>query len=229
MREVLDRRGVRVYEDTLAPPQLARLRRWADQVTYRGVHADGWRPVWRLGDGEPLRGPTWSVGADPSEEQAAEAPVPTALHPLAEVVRALLLVGDDARARVSLTPWVYPRGTGLGLHRDDGRFGGSYVYYFGPEWDVHWGGLLNCVVEPPTDADGARAVFDPTDERRSLHAAVGGLWIAPAPNRLVVLAPHVRHFISRVEADAGDRARLSIGGFVHRPGGPHRGPTPRPG
>ncbi len=219
MREVFDQSGVRVFEDTLERSDLVALQAWAEGVRYRGVHADHWHPVWRLGDGEPLRGPTWLTSSDEATASDPQARSererrPSALEPLAEALRALLLVGPDHGARVSMTPWIYPRGTGLGLHRDDGHFAGSYVFYFVREWDVHWGGLLNCVVEPH-HAGTNRAVFDATMERASLSSTGPGVWIPPACNRLVVLAPHVRHWISRVDANAGDQARLSIGGFVH--------------
>jgi hypothetical protein len=220
VRSVYAADGIDVYQDVLDPAEFAGLRSWAEHVTYTGVHHDRWRPVWRLGEGEPLRGPTWSTSV--AGAAAGDPPgYPPALAPLAAVLRRLLLRGPQQAARISLTPWIYPQGTALGLHRDDGQFAGSYIFYCVPEWDVHWGGLLNCVADTPEDGATPRAVLDPTAERASVAAAGRGTWISPVPNRLVTLAAHVRHFISRVDPNAGDRPRTSIAGFVHRaPDGP---------
>jgi hypothetical protein len=218
MRSVHDADGVRVLEDILGQQQLESLEAWAEQVTYQGVHHDRWRTVWRLGEGEPLRGPTWSTSAQDYRRDFDPAgnPLPEALEPLASVLRKLLLTGRNSLDRVSLTPWIYPQGTALGLHRDDGEFDGSYVFYFVPDWDIHWGGLLNCITEAPSAVVPARATLSVTAERSSVRSVGRGIWIAPVRNRLVTLAPHVRHFMSRVDRNAGDRPRLSIAGFIHR-------------
>jgi hypothetical protein len=217
MRSAYDAGGIRIVEDVLSEPDLQALQTWAERVTYQGVHHMRWRPVWRIGEGEPLRGPTWTVAAPASAGgPPADRGCPLALEPLAAVLRRTLLHGPRRYARISLTPWIYPRGTALGLHRDDGRFDGSYIFYTVPEWDVHWGGLLHCVTEA-TDADlPPPAVLDASAERASVSATGRGMWIAPVRNRLVLLAPHVRHFISRVDPNAGDRPRTAIAGFIHQ-------------
>ena len=49
-----------VYDDLLPPADLLALRSAMEKVQYRGVRRDTWAPVWRVGDGNPLRGPsTW--------------------------------------------------------------------------------------------------------------------------------------------------------------------------
>ena len=213
MRIAYNFHGLRVYEDVLALEQLRSLETWAEQVTYQGVHHERWRTVWRLGEGEPLRGPTWTTT---STGQADRAQLPSALQPLAAVLRTVLLTGRNEFDQVSLTPWIYPQGTALGLHRDDGRFDGSYVFYFVPEWDIHWGGLLNCITEETPAIEPGRARLDPSVERSSVASVGRGMWIAPVRNRLVTLAPDLPHFISRVDQNAGDRPRLTIAGFIHR-------------
>lgn len=218
MRSVYDADGIRIVEDVLSEPELWAVQSWAEQVTYQGVHHERWRPVWRIGGGEPLRGPTWSIFAVacPPEDQRAEQSCPPPVASLAAVLRRLLLSGRPGGDRVSITPWIYPCGTALGLHRDDGNFEGSYIFYTVPDWDVHWGGLLHCVTET-ADADmPPRAILDATAERVSVTAIGRGIWIAPVRNRLVMLAPQVRHFISRIDPNAGDRPRTTIAGFIHR-------------
>jgi hypothetical protein len=218
MRDIYHQGGIRVIDDVLGAGDFAALVPWAERATYRSVHNDRWRTVWRLGDGAPLRGPTWMTSSldDEGGLEAAADPCPAELEPLSALLRRLLLNGARHSARISLTPWIYPQGTALGLHRDDGDLDGSYVFYFSPEWDVSWGGLLHCMIEPAEADLPRRAVFDPAAERASVPPAGPGIWIAPAPNRLVILQAHVRHFISRIDPNAGDRPRLSIAGFIHR-------------
>lgn len=224
MRQIHVSKGIRVFDGVLASRDLGRLHTWAEGLNYRSVHHSRWRTVWRLSDGEPLRGPTWwadrtSRGCFRDDDHGGAAVEPDAqaaeLEPLADALGEMLLTGGRAHARVSITPWIYPAGTGLGLHRDDQPFDGSYVFYFSPDWDVHWGGLLHCLTEGEQSSATPRAVLLAEDERASVARAVGGIWIAPVNNRLVVLEPDVRHFVSRVDAAAGDRPRLSFAGFVH--------------
>lgn len=212
MRVAHDTDSVSVFDEVLAPEELRSLESWVEQITYQGVHHERWRTVWRLGEGEPLRGPTWTTSASGSTGSQ----IPPALQPLAATLREVLLKGRNEHEELSLTPWIYPRGTGLGLHRDNGRFDGSYVFYLVQEWDVHWGGLLNCIIDDADAIEPRRAVLDPRTERSSVASVGHGMWIAPARNRLVTLGAEVPHFISRVDYNAGDRARVSIAGFVHR-------------
>ncbi|MGF6870596.1 hypothetical protein OKW35_000050 [Paraburkholderia sp. MM5477-R1] len=219
MRKIFNQSGIQIIDDVLAPHDLAVLTPWAERLTYRGVHIDRWRSVWRLGDGEPLRGPTWLMSRVDavSRHGLGVKSCPAELEPLAAVLRVMFLDGNRSSARASLTPWIYPPGTALGLHRDDGDLDGSYIFYFSRDWDVHWGGLLHCMVEPANDSVPARAILNPDEERKSVCLAGPGIWVSPAPNRLVILDSYVRHFISRVDSNAGDRPRLTISGFAHRP------------
>jgi hypothetical protein len=208
--------GISVYDAVLTDDEFRTLQQWAELARYQGVHHEQWRSVWRHGEGEPLRGPTWSIPTQDVSTGNAPGNLPTALWPLAVTLVRTLREASRTFAGVSLTPWIYPTGTALGLHKDDGSFAGSYIFYTVPEWDVHWGGLLHCVADPPDAEVPRRAILDMTAERRSVSSVGRGPWIAPAANRLVTLAPHVRHFISRVDPNAGDRPRTSIAGFLHR-------------
>jgi hypothetical protein len=213
MAQVADTQGVKVSDAVLQDTDVEQLLSWAETVEYRGVHDGKWRSVWRLGDGEPLRGPTWTISEDAG--MGHDDTLPLALRPLAGALRRLVLPGAGG-CKLSLTPWIYRPGTALGLHRDDRAFNGSYVFFLTREWDVHWGGLLHCLADTPAASTPPRAVLDMTAERRSVSETGRGLWIAPAWNRLVFIAPWVRHFISRIDANAGDRVRVTIGGFLHK-------------
>lgn len=217
MHEAHDAEGMTVYDDVLATAEFERLREWSESVRYQGVHHQQWRTVWRHGEGEPLRGPNWiaPVQGRPAPGPGAEVPPP--LRPLAAVLQEVTRSRPRPPGQITMTPYIYPRGTALGLHRDDGAYDGSYIFYTVPEWDVHWGGLLHGVADPAGAPAAPRAVLDLSAERRSVAATGRGTWISPGRNRLVIIAPRVRHFISRVDPSAGDRPRTSIAGFFRRP------------
>jgi hypothetical protein len=213
VRSVHDADGITVYDDVLTDAAFQRLREWSESVRYQGVHHQQWRTVWRHGEGEPLRGPNWiaAVLGVPGREPLTDLPAP--LGPLASVLQSLLRPRQRRPDQITFTPWIYPQGTALGLHKDDRAYDGSYIFYTVPEWDVHWGGLLHCVADPPRTPVAPRAVLDLSAERRSVATVGRGTWISPGRNRLVIIAPQVRHFISRVDPNAGDRPRTSIAGF----------------
>jgi len=202
------RPALHIVDAVLAEQDAERLLAWLETVRYRSVHHEGWRTVWRLLEGSPLRGPTWIAGGERNEE------MPPALIPLVTALTEIAL-RDRPGYQVSITPWLYPVGTALGLHQDDGDYDGAFVFYLTREWDVHWGGLLSCVTELQTARPSPRAILDPGRERASVAGSGQGQWVAPAWNRLVLIAPQVRHFISRVDAAAGDRVRITLGGFFH--------------
>lgn len=216
MREVQRSEGITVLDDVLPHEAFERLRGWSETVQYQGVHHQSWRTVWRHGEGEPLRGPNWVMSLGPSPAAAPDSELPSPLVPLAATLRGVVPTGSGRVRDVTLTPWIYPRGTGLGLHVDDDPYAGSYIYYTVPEWDVHWGGLLHCLADTPGTQVVPRGVLDLGAERRSVAAVGQGTWVSPVPNRLVLVAPEVRHFISRVDPNAGDRPRTSIAGFFRR-------------
>jgi 2OG-Fe(II) oxygenase superfamily len=201
--------GLSIIDRLLSEDEVERMLAWLNGLSFKSVHHDGWRSVWRLLEGVPLRGPTWTIGSE-----GLPADHPPALAPLTRKLIELRL-RDRPAQRVSLTPWLYPAGTALGLHRDDRDFDGAFVYYLTREWDVHWGGLLGCVTEVNDRPLPARAILDPANERSSVAQSGYGRWIAPAWNRLVLIEPNTRHFISRVDAAAGDRVRITIAGFFH--------------
>ena len=216
MREVLRQAGIVVLDDVLPEADFQRLRNWSETVQYQGVHHHSWRTVWRHGEGEPLRGPNWVLPLGGRSAGPHDEPLPAALRPLAAVLERVAPKPAPPPRDMTVTPWIYPSSTALGLHVDDDPYEGSYIYYTVPEWDVHWGGLLHCIADPAGTHLVARGVLDLAAERRSVAAVGHGSWVGPGPNRLVLVEPQVRHFISRVDQNAGDRPRTSIAGFFRR-------------
>jgi hypothetical protein len=139
---------------------------------------------------------------------------------------------------ISACVYLYPQGTGLSWHSDTPRlYTGAYVFYVHPEWNCQWGGELFVADESSRgqDLDAGTAValrregtrlkpttvaippfLDNKRENAELERVGVGQYIAPKPNRLVVIAGGNPHMINRVSPAAGDRVRCSISGFFHR-------------
>ncbi|MFF4248718.1 2OG-Fe(II) oxygenase [Streptomyces sp. NPDC001822] len=211
-----------VFDDFLAPDAAAFLWHRLRDEEFHFVHArrDGaWNKVYGLLDGSPLSGP--GTINDPDGHFTGRFP-DHANHPTGgatdsvvkqiEEARPELLpwtgrFGEDWHAFTS-RPFLYPQGSGLAWHDDSGNRAASYVYYAHPEWQPSWGAEL--LVSPAPSED-----LDP--ERRHAHLTRSpGQYVAPLPNRLVVIRSGVPHMIKKVEPHAGDRLRASVAGFFLR-------------
>src|ERR1044072_7054286 len=119
------------------------------------------------------------------------------------------LKGDDFRSYfekvsgIELGPvplvnaYSYSVGDFLSLHTDDVKDKRlSFVFYLSPQWEPDFGGTLNLI-----DSDGSV------------------LEVSPEHNSLVIfdVTAKTEHFISPVEASAGDKARLTISGWFLTP------------
>ena len=185
------------------------------------------RGAWKLDDGVPLGSdeiitPLRDAELVHNPERPDLFPSETALD---HVVAGLLgdaeslteLVGSTW-AHVTARAYVYPRSSALSWHGDDHEiYAGAYIYYAHPHWNAHWGGEL-LVADTPGGADGPDALpimahrFDNEAYSAALMEQGTGHYIAPKPNRLVVLggAPHM---VTPVRESAGDAVRASISGF----------------
>jgi hypothetical protein len=194
---------------------------WANTAEYHFVHETSLNRGWRLTDGNPLQGPThWSEG---------DAPAP--LRRLSEAVQAVAeretdLLGAPGRnwSRFSLSPWIYPRRSGLSAHQDADIFAGAFIFYMHRVWDVHWGGLLLAFAsgrKPPGHRlDGSPQTWPPVADVEpdgdNLMSQQIVACVPPRPNRLVLIGPDTPHLITPVGDAAGDRSRLSVAGFFQR-------------
>ena len=182
------------------------------------------RGAWKLDDGVPLG--TNEIITPPRDAELVHDPERPELFPsetaLDHVIAGLLgdaesfqdLIGSSW-AHVTARAYVYPRGSALSWHGDDHElYTGAYIYYAHPHWNAHWGGeLLVADVPPRDDALPIMAHrFDNEAYSASLMESGAGHFIAPKPNRLVVLggAPHM---VTPVRDSAGDAVRASVSGF----------------
>jgi hypothetical protein len=209
-----------VVDDVLDPRAFAAIGRELANGRYDSVHARGWDKAWRLADGSPLRGA--AVYYDPTgacSGPGTRYPTSSVVDEFIDAVRDLAsehrhVVGSEGTqwAALFLSPWLYPVGSALSLHRDGGGYSGAFTYFAHPRWDVHWGGellLLDGVPAAEADLSGAAG---------STGVVGSGLatCVFPRPNRLVLVGPDRPHMITRVDGNAGDRVRTSLAGFFLR-------------
>jgi hypothetical protein len=217
-----------IYDEFLPPEEFSALARYANSSSYHEVHEKGVRKVWRLHDGSPLQGETSYLGADAKPvDDPAKRPIQSFLARLNEVVDANAgLVGARSThwERVSAAPWVYPAGTGLSLHADSTRYSGSYTFFLHGMWGLHWGGYL--MIFNPTEYCGLHTapyamgfqlpwLSDDTENKEFEHPGLA-ISVFAKPNRLVLIAPRAYHMVTRVDANAGQHARISVAGFFHK-------------
>jgi hypothetical protein len=213
MKAVLTGRDLVVVDDLLDPRAFAAVGRELEYGHYGSVHARGWDKAWRLGDGAPLRGvPVYYDPGGTCRGPGVRYPTSSVIDEFIDAVRELTerhrdVVGSEGVdwAALFLSPWLYPVGSALSLHRDGGGYSGAFTFFAHPHWDVHWGGELLLLDGDPT----AEQELDPAGSDLATC-------VFPRPNRLVLLGPDRPHMITRVDVNAGDRVRTSLAGFFLR-------------
>lgn len=226
--------GLVAVDGLLTPGDFERLRIELRHAEFRDVHSRGWDRVWRLTDGNPLRGP--SVVYDPTgrcEQAGRRYPTGSVVDRVIDEIRGYArryadIAGVEGRDwdALYLAPWLYPPGSALSTHWDAGRYTGSFTFFAHPSWSLHWGGEL---IVPRDGPELARARADGLDretldavrwelgpEPGELDAFSVSSAITPRPNRLVLLAGSRPHRVARVDATAGAHIRTSLAGFFLR-------------
>ena len=231
-----------VIDDFLSDEDWTEVHQYMEYTTYLHVADGGWNGAWRLDDGRVMRGPSISYGEHPN----TEAKYPTHLG-VDRFISSLINVSAELRKQIgkeetdwdcfTLLPMLYPRNSGLYWHRDAAGWTGSYTYYVHREWNIEWGGELMVSNAPnkdipkdwgvfmssPRKGDGIKgeqsfgAHLDNRDANKKLMDPGMGTFIAPKPNRLVVISEGNPHTISQIRPAAGDRFRMSLSGFFQRP------------
>lgn len=156
---------------------------------------------------------------------------------LAKAVEHPHLVGTQASDWESITtqPYLYPVGSGLSGHTDSVKYTGAYTYYCHPEWNCVYGGEL---MVSPADSSKLEALLphvivyevegneitkmekryvgshlDNRAENKVLSQSGIGTYIAPKPNRLILLKGGTYHQVKPVAPAAGRLSRASVAGF----------------
>lgn len=232
-----------VFDDFLPEEAYQKVHSYVCAADYERINAHGKiQKVWRLRDGFPLRSllnlhcfadkskrpspkPEWSYPTNTALDIFAEH-----LNRLAPQAAAVIGQANKDWDCYSVTAWVYPKGTALSLHDDgSGVYSGAFTCFLNPHWDIHWGGLL-MLLDPRTskalqDFKTPQNVHDyykkkwiaPNQESDFLWDPGLGQCIFPKRNRIVFIHPDSYHFVTKINSDAGDNARMSLAGFFQKP------------
>lgn len=225
---VLQDEGLLVVDELMPASLFDSIEGETANGSYHSVHSRQWDKAWRLWDGSPLRGS--SVLFDPQNRLASDGP----LYPTATSVDDLIDAIRDCSSRypdkvglegsdwiaMYLSPWLYPVGSALSLHKDDGKYSGAFTYFLHSRWETHWGGELivsQTSLETGDVENGGGQRSWISDEINRFNENGIATCITPCPNRLVLLASDRPHRVTRVDTNAGAHVRMSIAGFFLRP------------
>jgi hypothetical protein len=205
------------------------------QRHFRTSRVAGYPGAWRVLDGEPLLAGAMFSGSPPSSTGAGVYPTGTVFDRAFDIVLEAAqecadLIGTQGEAWTfaTMTPTLYPSGSGLSWHRDEATYAGAFAYYAHRQWNSAWGGELLIASVPDDEpireftGTGSEREMIPSDLDNSVESAallrsgVGG-YVLPRPNRLVVISGHAVHKIVPVHPAAGDHQRASLAGFFCRP------------
>jgi hypothetical protein len=219
-----------VIDDFLDAGALTEVRHWFHRQEFLSVQARHWDKVWRLHDGHPLGGTVIHSRENPDSgsgggtQGARVFPTSTGADRLVEAIEAHAdgfadIIGTKGPDWMMFTArsFLYSQGTGLSWHNDSRAFAGSFTWYAHSEWNCLWGGELVLANVPGDGAMPAAQHLDNTQENELLMRIGMGTFVAPKPNRLVIVRSEVIHRINPVHPAAGAHVRASVSGFFVRP------------
>jgi Rps23 Pro-64 3,4-dihydroxylase Tpa1-like proline 4-hydroxylase len=217
-------RDVVVFDHAMEPTVFGAIGHELAHGRYDSVHAQGWDKAWRLTDGTPMRG--GGVYYDPThafDRPGARYPTSSVVDTFIDELRRLSAEHPEVVGRegvdwvaIFLSPWLYPVGSALSLHRDGGAYSGAFTYFAHPRWGVHWGGELLVLDDDHSSTSNAPQGVTGWMEDDEVGSALATC-VFPQPNRLVFVGPDRPHMVRRVDPNAGDHVRTSLAGFFLRP------------
>jgi len=216
MRVSIKHRDFIVLDGFLPRAHLDRIDRYFQREALLTPVAMNATSAWSINDGQPLSAQSvlFEIGRDgtvkrprrPAGADYLTYPSRCAIDLFIPRLAAQLghyqyLIGSLGKhwKSASATPFAYPPQTSLEWHDDGDGYTGAYVFYAHRAWKLTWGGEL--LIE----------------DKRGVGS---GVFVAPTPNRLVVIRGGTPHKIARVSLLAGEHFRLSLAGFFRREGMP---------
>lgn len=225
MKCVMENDNFIVYDDVLAKEQFKELYDFASDLPYIPSHMNGWAKVWSLNEGAPFVTRTFYSDVAEAHNPLFETEDPNTIYPTGDVIDDLFhtvlciqekimpVVGKkgDDWYRFSAATFVYPPGAGLSWHTDQFDYNGAFVFYLSQEWKPSWGGELLLQSPITENAD------DETHNLINQKEYDLGYFVAPKPNRLIILKSGTPHKINRVSPSAGENFRFAFSGFFIKP------------
>jgi hypothetical protein len=203
----------------------------------------GYKRAWRLDEGDALTGAGFAAFALPDDRLPADIraigrkwaderdtrfyPSGTVMDAFIGPLKALALerlaewIGQPGEDWIAFTaaPYIHPAGVGMSWHADEVLYTGAFSFFVHPEWDAEFGGEFLIYDDAVTRhvADNWRnRRFDPLAVAAPVHPQAGctsGRFIAPIPNRLIVIKRGLMHKVNKVSPLAGSHVRASVTGF----------------
>ncbi|HEY2901327.1 MAG TPA: hypothetical protein VGL59_12175 [Polyangia bacterium] len=236
---VFQTESLTVVDDLLPADAVDALWNYFQLQSFQRVDALGMQGQWALEDSGVLRGPTTGWQRRWDAQYPTKTPIDAAMK--AVVDNAPLFAATAGRRDAdwnafSAFPTIYVAGQGRLWHRDGDDETGSWTYFAHPQWNIEWGGELFVAAErellpasgvflhrlrPMTDhADPPpwKSHLDNDDANRALlEDGTGvGSFVAPKPNRLVVVNGAAPRSMAKVRASAGRHAHASLGGVFKK-------------
>lgn len=239
-KKVLENKQVIVYDDFLPEDVYEKLYNYALCCDYDYINVGKKvSRVWRMRDGFPLRSSRnlfyyADQATRPNENWAY--PSDMDLNLFADAIMGIMpevqhFIGKPKEnwAKFSVTSWIYPMHTGLGLHDDGVNYSGAYAFFLNPIWNIHWGGLLMVLDEATNNhmhdfkkKNNAlqyvrKKWSDESDESRLIWESSGfAQCVLPKRNRIAFIANDAYHVVTTVTESAGDNVRRSFAGFFDK-------------
>ena len=232
-----------IVDNLLLPEHCKALWNYFQLQSFRRIDALGMQGQWLLEDSGVLRGPTVGWG----RKWEAQYPTQSAVD---DVMEAVAYAAEHYATTVGQrgTDWevfsavatIYAGGQGRLWHRATEEDIGTWVYYAHPIWNIEWGGELFVAHErdvsaaygaylhrllPMTDHPDPppwKSHLDNEDANELLMERGIGSFVAPKPNRLVIVKGGTPQAIAKVRASAGRHVHASMGGVFKKrdPPGP---------
>ncbi|MGH7175462.1 MAG: hypothetical protein ACREGR_03845, partial [Minisyncoccia bacterium] len=128
-----------VYDDVMDPNAFAALWQFIQKEQYALSHTGSWYKVWRLTDAQPMMGQEWCNSKRPFNNG-----MDIAAHYIWELAKHHpdhLGKYEKDWNEIILRSYIYPRGTKISWHNDQG-YTSAAIFYTHPKWSPQWGGEL---------------------------------------------------------------------------------------
>ncbi len=217
----------------MTPEQTDAVWNYFQLQPFQRVDALGMQGQWALEDSAVLRGPTTGFGQRWDAQYPTKTPLDLVIKAIADAAPLYESTagkrGDDWKV-FSACPTIHVAGQGRLWHRDGDDDVAGFFYFAHPEWNIEWGGEL--FVADERDLPAELGVFlhrlrpmadrpqtppwkshlDNDDANRLLMERGIGTFVAPKPNRLVVVKATAARALAKVRASAGRHVHATVGG-----------------
>lgn len=206
MRKTRETEDYIIYDEVLSQEDFYKVSTAVQAENFSIPHINNWLKVWRISDGLPMGGPSYSCDKRPFNNY-----MDLIGHIFIEMAKMHPNILQEYK-ELTLRPYLYGRETKLSWHNDAG-YTGAGIFYTHKYWGSTWGGELMIAKTPKVEGGVPNPCLDHEFEDKFLEYYGYGEYITCKPNRLVLTKKGVWHSINRVDKDAGDHVRSSIVAF----------------